>query len=250
MFPWIWAQRRWLWSHRGWSLPLAAVVVGPLAWGIVAIDDRRTFVIDYLGLLANLVMGGAALGAFALWRDQMRGQADHDVSRLALKSALQLKSAIESSMSSVTAARLEFESQPSQVPSPPSEWSMLSRQQIVGAIDGTQLVGSEVVAQFGEDAKASWEALYELASLYAVMLVQELPAVLNEQSDAGARSARMMLEADAEAQEQLKAYTIDWRRLFADDADQRKTLNALLKERVAAVETWAVSVMGRTKLAR
>ena len=58
-----------------WSLAIVAVLVAVLVWGLRTVTDEATFVIAFVGLLANLVMAGAAAWAFRTWREQLRGEA-------------------------------------------------------------------------------------------------------------------------------------------------------------------------------
>lgn len=82
---------RMRWALVGLTVAVVAVF---LLWGIFELEDRHTFVIGYLGLLANVVMAGAAVTAFSLWRAQVHGQAQHAAATRAMRVAFAVDGAI------------------------------------------------------------------------------------------------------------------------------------------------------------
>lgn len=73
------------WKTAIWSFALVAVLVALLSWGLCTVDDEATFAIAFVGLLANLVMAGAAAWAFRTWREQLRGEKNHEAATKVLR---------------------------------------------------------------------------------------------------------------------------------------------------------------------
>ena len=80
---------------RWWPWGLGVILaVASLTWGIAKAPDQPTFVLGWVGLLANCAMAGAALMAFRLWRLQIRGGAEHEIALRALRAAYRVDDAI------------------------------------------------------------------------------------------------------------------------------------------------------------
>ncbi|HWU88660.1 MAG TPA: hypothetical protein VN253_15445 [Kofleriaceae bacterium] len=88
---------------RKWLVVVVVVVAlsAMLVWGLQSVADQPTFVLAFVGLLANLVMAGAAAFAFKLWRAQLVGHAEHSAASQLMRAVLQAEREIHRAMQSL-----------------------------------------------------------------------------------------------------------------------------------------------------